>query len=235
MRRVKCLAVDVDGTLTDEAGEIPASIVEALRQLKVKGFHVILISGNSYLSLYALGRYLPVTKLVVAENGGVIGYREGYMILGQKEDGLEIQRVVAERLASILVESWHNRFRFVDMAFYPAPGVDVSEAVAKASSELGPLGLEVVYSGWAIHIHKLGVNKGAGLLEVCKGLTIDPSEVVAIGDSSVDKPMFEIAGLGVALANSPLELKETATLVTEEGYWRGFLQALNILEKKGIL
>ncbi|MEM1508314.1 MAG: phosphoglycolate phosphatase [Thermofilaceae archaeon] len=235
MLQVKCLAVDVDGTLTDEAGEIPVPVVEVLRQLRTKGFHVILVSGNSYLSLYALSRYLPVTKLVVAENGGVIGYREGYTILGRKEDGLEIQKLVAERLTNILVESWHNRFRFVDMAFHPAPGVNVSDAVAKATNELRPLGLEVVYSGWAIHIHKLGVNKGTGLLEVCKRLELEPSEIVAIGDSSVDKPMFEIAGLGIALANSPIELKEAATLVTKEGYWKGFLEALHILERKGFL
>ncbi len=235
MQRVKCLAVDVDGTLTDEEGEIPAPVVEALWRLRTKGFHVILASGNSYLALYALGRYLPVTKLVLAENGGVIGYRGGYDILGREEDGLEIRKLVAERLANVLVESWHNRFRFVDMAFHPAPGVSAGEAVAKASGELSPLGLEVVYSGWAIHVHRLGVNKGAGLLEACRRLAIDPSEVVAIGDSGVDKPMLEVAGLGVALANSPPELKEAAALVTKEGYWRGFLEALRTLKEKGFL
>lgn len=147
----KCLAVDVDGTLTDERGLIRHEVVEALERLSGR-LHVVLVSGNAYPVLNALAYYLPVTKLVVAENGGVVGYRGRYKLLGREEDGVEIRRLAARELAGLLVESWQNRFRLVDMAFHPAPAASLEEAVEGARGVFEPKGFEVQYSLSLIHI-----------------------------------------------------------------------------------
>ena len=43
-----------------------------------------------------------------------------------------------------------------------------------------------------------GVSKGEGLKQLCKKLSIDSSQVVAIGDNENDISMFQVAGLAVA-------------------------------------
>jgi hydroxymethylpyrimidine pyrophosphatase-like HAD family hydrolase len=45
-----------------------------------------------------------------------------------------------------------------------------------------------------------GIDKAHGLRALCGALGVDPAEVVAIGDSEVDVPMFGAAGLAVAVA-----------------------------------
>ncbi len=56
-------------------------------------------------------------------------------------------------------------------------------------------------------------NKGTGLAALCRSLGVDPSEVMAIGDADVDVPMFEVAGLSVALANAAAEVQAVAGAV----------------------
>ena len=45
-------------------------------------------------------------------------------------------------------------------------------------------------SGYAYHINSKGVNKGSGFLEVIKMLDVDLNDVIAIGDSETDIPLF---------------------------------------------
>ncbi|MFC0189849.1 Cof-type HAD-IIB family hydrolase [Fictibacillus aquaticus] len=58
------------------------------------------------------------------------------------------------------------------------------------------------------------VTKGAALKVLCERLGILPHETVAIGDSYNDKDMIEYAGLGVAMANAPEEVKKCAKWIT---------------------
>ncbi|MCX8180877.1 MAG: phosphoglycolate phosphatase [Thermofilaceae archaeon] len=232
---LKCLAVDLDGTLTDSEGVIHYEVVKKLEEIKNFGVKVILVSGASYPAVVTLAYYLPVTRLAVAENGGVVGFRNNYRLLAPAEDRDAILKVIKEKLDGILLYSWQNQFRFVDLAFHPAPGLTPEQATSRASEVLSPIGYEVVDSGWAIHVHRVGVNKARGLLEACKILDLDPSSVAAVGDSEVDIPMFEVAGVSVALGNAPTRVKEKACYVVNNSYFKGFLEAVDLLERKQLL
>lgn len=59
------------------------------------------------------------------------------------------------------------------------------------------------------------INKGAILKTLCHQLSIQPSEVIAIGDGPIDRSMLECAGLGVAFNARP-EVQQTATLSTSD-------------------
>lgn len=48
----------------------------------------------------------------------------------------------------------------------------------------------------------LGVDKGAGVRQLCQLLAIDPQRVLAIGDNDNDIPMLESVGYGVAMGNA---------------------------------
>jgi Cof subfamily protein (haloacid dehalogenase superfamily) len=47
-----------------------------------------------------------------------------------------------------------------------------------------------------------GVDKGMGVLHLCKMLGVEPQRVLAIGDSDNDIPMLEVVGMGVAMGHS---------------------------------
>lgn len=57
-------------------------------------------------------------------------------------------------------------------------------------------------------------SKGKAIVNVSKELGIKPEEVVCIGDNFNDVPMFEIAGLSVAMENGPKAVKEMCDVVT---------------------
>ncbi len=57
------------------------------------------------------------------------------------------------------------------------------------------------------------VSKGQALTDMTDYLNIDPSQVIAIGDSFNDVPTFEVAGTSVAMGNAPDGLKEMADWV----------------------
>lgn len=65
-----------------------------------------------------------------------------------------------------------------------------------------------------IEINNLDANKGSGITLIADHFGIPLSEVAVMGDSYNDKPMFEVAGYRIAMANSAPVLKEMAEFVT---------------------
>jgi Cof subfamily protein (haloacid dehalogenase superfamily) len=56
-------------------------------------------------------------------------------------------------------------------------------------------------------------SKGAGLLALCRHLSICPSRVAAVGDAGNDIEMIQSVGFGVAMGNAKDEVKKHAKLV----------------------
>lgn len=57
-------------------------------------------------------------------------------------------------------------------------------------------------------------SKGKAILKVSEELGFKPEEVACIGDNFNDVPMFEIAGLSIAMENGPKQVKEMCDVVT---------------------
>lgn len=66
---------------------------------------------------------------------------------------------------------------------------------------------------WLVEATAPGVDKGSGLLRLCEMLHIDPSRVLAIGDSDNDIPMLKAAGFAVAMGNAAPHVKAVADWV----------------------
>jgi len=60
-----------------------------------------------------------------------------------------------------------------------------------------------------------GISKGTSLNQLIQLLGIKREEVIAMGDSYNDLEMIEFAGLGVAMGNSPEDIKAAANYVTD--------------------
>jgi hydroxymethylpyrimidine pyrophosphatase-like HAD family hydrolase len=57
------------------------------------------------------------------------------------------------------------------------------------------------------------VSKGTTLQSVADYLGIDCDQIIAIGDSFNDLPVFEVAGLSIAMGNASEEVKQLADWV----------------------
>jgi HAD superfamily hydrolase (TIGR01484 family) len=64
-----------------------------------------------------------------------------------------------------------------------------------------------------VTITDAGADKGRALRLVCQHLGVPPEEAMAVGDTAQDVPMFEAAGLGVAMGNAPEDVKARADAV----------------------
>lgn len=71
-----------------------------------------------------------------------------------------------------------------------------------------------------------GVSKATGAKGVLDRLGLSPRQAVAFGDYYADLPLLRYAGLGVAMANAPEEVRRAADLVTGSNDQEGITQAL---------
>lgn len=95
-----------------------------------------------------------------------------------------------------------------DMAYLNSLEIDIAE--------ITDYSLEIAYSSnMFMEINAKGVDKGIALKKVCDYYGIDISEALAIGDNYNDVAMIETAGIGVAVRNAHLQVKERADYVTK--------------------
>lgn len=74
-----------------------------------------------------------------------------------------------------------------------------------------------------------GADKGAGLRRVARALGIEPTALAAIGDGDNDLPMFEEAGLSIAMGNASVAVKGHADWVTATNAQQGVAMVLRSL------
>lgn len=208
--RIRAVALDVDGTLTDESRRLSPRAVEAVRRLEEAGVVVMLCTGNALCVAKTLAIYLGCTGPLVCEGGGVVEHRGAVRALASRRAALRGMEALKAKFGSMIEESWTNEYRLVDAAFTSRLSFStLSEALR------GLEGVRLTYTGFAYHVVDASIDKGVGLREAASALGVDLANVAAVGDSDADEPMLRAAGLGVALGNAPRGLKEVASLVVE--------------------
>ena len=70
------------------------------------------------------------------------------------------------------------------------------------------------------------INKGQGILDICRALGFSPAEVMAFGDAENDIPMLKAAGMGVAMGNATKAVKDASDYVTATNNEDGIAAAL---------
>ena len=70
------------------------------------------------------------------------------------------------------------------------------------------------------------INKGQGILDICRALELTPAEVIAFGDAENDIPMLRASGMGVAMGNAAQPVKEAADHITDTNNNDGIAVAL---------
>jgi Cof subfamily protein (haloacid dehalogenase superfamily) len=131
---------------------------------------------------------------------------------------------------------WYNlrQYRLSQVSHYPKLGEEIREGnirphkifatgdsacLVELQQKYRALNLTVEYYGgyngkMYLELMPPQVSKGAALQELAHHMNVAMEQVVAVGDNLNDLSMVSAAGLGVAMGNSPDELKDIAQHIT---------------------
>ena len=224
----KTFAVDIDGTITENGvGRIHLDALAALRHLKNIGHNVIFVSGRSSVEGYLLSVFGGTTNIAVGENGGCITLAPNkHKLLGNKDECLAAFEIIKSKIDSVKEKPVFPRLTEVVLE----RTFDIEDAKKIVSENNLNVGLSD--SQYAFHINSRGINKGRGFEEVMKMLSVSKEDVIAIGDSETDVPLFKIAKTSVALGNAFESVQKQATFSVSAKSGDGVIEALDKLAPK---
>ncbi|MEA5004181.1 MAG: Cof-type HAD-IIB family hydrolase [Christensenella sp.] len=108
--------------------------------------------------------------------------------------------------------------------------VDEEEKIQEYERELRPTFPEFAYpksqKGF-LEVISPDATKGNALAFIATKLGIEPSQIIAMGDNSIDESMVEYAGLGVAMENATDNLKSIANYVCGTCEQSGVAEVIN--------
>lgn len=222
---LKTFALDIDGTMTENGGgRIHLGAMHALRHLKNRGHHVVFVTGRSSVEGYMLSIFGGTTNVAVGENGGCITYgNHEHRLLGDICECRRALDVIRSEIGGVREKPVFPRMTEVVL--------ERTFDLESAKDLVSRRGLDVALSDstYAYHVNSGGIDKGTGFLEAMDMLSVDPSDVIAVGDSSTDIPLFQKAGASVALGNASDDVKAAATMAVAGAAGDGVVEALNLL------
>ena len=224
----KTFAVDIDGTITENGGgRIHLDALEALRRLTNMGHDVIFVTGRSSVEGFLLSVFGGTTKIAVGENGGCITQDSNdHILLGNIEECKDAFQVIKNNIDN--VKEKYVFPRMTEVVLERTFDLDLARNVLSENN----IDVKLSDSQYAFHINSSGIDKGTGFTEIMKKLSILRDDVIAIGDSATDVPLFKVAKTSIALGNASEQVKSEATMTVSANAGDGLLEALDKLAPK---
>lgn len=221
---LKALITDIDGTITGPDRRIHTGAIETIRSLVDDGVEVVLASGNTSCLMDGLCKMIGTKGTFIAENGGA--YRIGFTGTPRVIGDQAAVRMALEALQThfsrkgVELNLYNPTYRFADLAFARTVPVEEVREVIKDHP------VQVIDTGFAIHLQTPGINKGTTLALLADELGLKPEDFLAVGDSVNDTRMIQAAGIGIAVANAHPDTKAAADYVAENRYGDGFIEGV---------
>jgi len=224
----KTFAVDIDGTITENGGgRIHLDALEALRRLTNMGHDVIYVTGRSSVEAYLLSVFGGTKKIAVGENGGCIALdADDHVLLGNIEECNRAFELIKNNIEGVQKKPVFPRLTEVVLE----RTFDIENARKILSQN--NINVELSDSQYAIHINSQGIDKGTGFTELMKKFNILKDDVIAIGDSATDIPLFKVAKTSIALGNASDAVRSEATMNVSGCSGDGVLEAIDKLAPK---
>ena len=227
---IEAIAVDIDGTITDDTRKICISAIEALRKAEKAGIPTIIVTGNVVNYAYAAEVLIGCSGGIVCENGGVV-FKEGennnaVETLVERDFVSSAENHLKEKLGEKfnIHASHDNMYRLTETVFYKTLAREELEEALKDFKYLDEL--EIYDSGFALHVTDKRVNKGTSLRYLCERNGINMENVMAIGDSQNDEDFLKEVGYKIAVGNAEDKLKQISTYTCEKMYGDGVAEAI---------
>lgn len=227
---IRVIALDIDGTITDQNRRLETSAVGAIRKAEESGIPICLATGNLLCFAKTASILIGTSGPIIAEDGGVIynpKNKEMEILNGHEE---------VEKAVKLLEENFDNIQHTESSDILHSSRalertIDASEA-RELFKENG-LNVTAVDTGFSIHIKGSNVNKGEALKKVASLIGCSISEIAAIGDAQNDVEMLQLAGQSFTPANSSQEAKEASSYTTKEPFGSGVQEIIDkILESE---
>jgi hypothetical protein len=221
----RTFAVDIDGTITENGGgRIHLDSLEALRRLTTMGHDVIFVTGRSSVEGYLLSVFGGTTKIAVGENGGCITTdSDEHVLLGNMDECKKAFEIIKNNIDN--VKEKHVFPRMTEVVLERTFDLELARKLLKEKN----ISVELSDSQYAYHINSPGIDKGTGFRKIMEKLSISADDVIAIGDSATDIPLFRVAKTSIALGNASDHVKSEATMVVTAHAGDGVLEALDKL------
>lgn len=221
----KTFAVDIDGTITENGGgRIHLDALAALRQVKNRGHNVIFVTGRSSIEGFLLSVFGGTTKIAVGENGGCITTDANeHILLGDIKQCQDAFEIIQNKINNVVEKPVFPRM--TEVVLERTFDLDLAKKLVIKEN----LDVMLSDSQYAYHINSSGIDKGAGFEEIMKRLSIKSDDVIAIGDSATDIPLFKVAKTSIALGNSSDEVKSHSTFSVKGHAGDGVIEALDKL------
>jgi len=224
----KTFAVDIDGTITENGGgRINLDALEALRRLTNMGHNVIFVTGRSSVEGFLLSVFGGTTNIAVGENGGCIALdSDEHILLGNIEECKSAFEIIKNSIDDVAEK--HVFPRMTEVVLERTFDLDLAKQILSEKN----IDVKLSDSQYAYHINSPGIDKGTGFSEIMKRLSILRDDVIAIGDSATDIPLFKVAKTSIALGNASEDVKSKATMTVSANAGDGVLEALDKLAPK---
>lgn len=231
----KAIILDLDGTLLRSDKSVSERTLKALEQCKNAGILVIVATARFW---FKAEKYLEMIRpdYAILADGTQI-YRRDEMIRGfsmneQAVNGmiqaLKKQEPSAEFVASTgkellcsapgISEQWRRSYAFEG---------DIKQPVYKIAAIMGAPGIAerlAEYYGCRLYSYRdeklygftaIEAGKYQAVCTLSKLLGIDLQDMVAFGDDENDYEILKYCGMGVAMANAIVQIREVADTITD--------------------
>lgn len=228
--KIEAIAVDIDGTITDDKRQICISAIEALRKAEKAEIPTTIVTGNVVNYAYATEVLIGCSGGLVAENGGVV-FKEGendnaVETMVERDFVTSAEKHLREKLGDKFDRnaSHDNMYRLTETVFYKT--IDRKELEDALKDFKYKEQLEIYDSGFALHITDKRVNKGTSLKYLYERNGINMENVMAIGDSENDEDFLKEAGYKIAVGNAEDKLKKISTYTCKKKFGDGVAEAI---------
>jgi hypothetical protein len=164
------------------------------------------------------------TKIAVGENGGCITVDTNeHILLGNMQQCQHALQIIKKEIDNVSEKPVFPRM--TEVVLERTFDLELAKRLVLEKK------LDVLLSDsqYAFHINSAGIDKGTGFQNVMKRLSIPSDDVIAIGDSATDIPLFRVAKTSIALGNSSEYVQSQATMTTTAKSGDGVIEALDKL------
>lgn len=246
MSEIKLVLSDMDGTLlpsgTHEVSEV---VRQSIIDVEDNGVAVVAVTARPYTFAKSALTLLGADGLCVVEGGATItDLKTDEIVWKQWLDATTLKNIAEVLLpfayevdyfpedkqilageADVATINWDAPYVYVKL-----PTEKLDEATSRVSQVSGIVAHAInlydpVYSGLQV-THQLA-DKSHGVAAVCSILQIPKEQTLAIGDGDNDVPLFENAGLKIAMGNASSKLTELADYTVASVDDDGFAEAMN--------
>lgn len=207
---IKLLVFDIDGTLAAFGQAIDQNIIDDLNHFANEGITVCLSSGKPAAYIAGLCRQANLTDvIIIGENGASIYFGSEFPPKRElklyDDKMLNITKDLKLKIKSYFdSEVWLQPNEINVTCFYrqsdPKQIEELNRRIIKEclENELHEE-LECFKHKDSIEFVYKSLNKGNSLIELLEELDLTPLDVIAIGDSENDYPMFKTAGRSIGI------------------------------------